>query len=1058
MTLDPSIKNVLIIGSGPVVIGQAAEFDYAGSQACLSLREEGIRTVLINSNPATIQTDHEIADRVYIEPMTVEAVKAIAIKENVDSILPSMGGQTALNMAVALKKDGFLEKSGIRILGTPVESIETAEDRQRFHDLMIRIGEPVAPSARLNSENYSELLEKIDFYPLIVRTSFSLGGSGGKILKDRDELSQLCQEFFSIYPDQTLELEKSLEGLKEIEYEVIRDNAGNCITICNMENLDPMGVHTGESIVVTPSQTLSDREYHMLRESAIRVISSLEIRGACNIQFALNPETGEYFIVEVNPRTSRSSALASKASGYPIARTSSKIALGYNLTEIRNPITGNTSAAFEPSLDYITVKIPRWPFDKFDVDRRIGVQMKSIGEVMGIGRTFEEALMKAVASLDTMESRRLRLGVSDEKLSSLILVPSDLRLYAIFEALFRGWDQKKISSLSGYPEFFIAKIMNVVRALSNLERGVIPEDIERIKFLGIPDSIISAFTGIPETEIVLERSRKSVMPVFKAIDTCSGEFEAGTPYLYSTYDMEDEIFPRKRSKGTIVVLGSGPNRISQGLEFDFGAVKAVLELRRLGYRTVMINSNPETVSTDFDVSDSLYFEPLDLEHISNVIFREQPCKIILQFSGQTGQNLASSLQRIFGASIFLGTLPDSIDAIEDRKRFAEALQEMDLLQPEFVTVTNLHEAVEAVETVRLPVIVRSSFIIGGRAMDIVSDREELLRRITDLINERPGFPILLSRYVENATEIDVDFVSDGKNAVIAGVNVHIEEAGTHSGDATMLMGPDLPERRLFDRLSNLANLFTGKYGLIGFSNLQLAVRGEEVFIIELNARASRSLPFVSKATGVDWIRNGIMAYLGKRMDLNSRYPRSYFVKVPSFPFNRFLDLDAVLGPEMKSTGEAMSAGISLEEALVKALQLMRVRIPSGGKILVSLSDRDKEKGYAVISALHKMGYRIFATPGTRRFLQDHNIDAEIVYKIEDLREPKVDTFIFKDKPVLIINTPTARSGSIRDGNEIRRLAIRSNIPLLTNIRLAESMVRSLGSGVDIQYREIGEYW
>ena len=1058
MTRDPAIKKVLIIGSGPVVIGQAAEFDYAGSQACLSLREEGIETVLINSNPATIQTDHEIADRVYIEPMTLEAVKAIAEREKIDSILPSMGGQTALNMAVALQKDGFLEKSGIRILGTPVESIETAEDREKFHELMIRIGEPVAPSARLNSGNYSQSLGMIDFYPLIVRTSFSLGGSGGRIIKNRYELAQLCDEFFGIYPDQPLELEKSIEGLKEIEYEVIRDNAGNCITICNMENLDPMGVHTGESIVVTPSQTLSDREYHMLRESAIKVISSLGIRGACNIQFALNPDTDEYFIVEVNPRTSRSSALASKASGYPIARTSSKIALGYNLTEIRNPITGNTSAAFEPSLDYITVKIPRWPFDKFEVDRRIGVQMKSIGEVMGIGRTFEEALMKAIASLDTAESRKLRLGVSDDKLSSLLLVPSDLRLYAIFEALFRGWDQKKVSQLSGYPEFFIGKIQNIVRVLNTLERGVIPEDLEKIKFLGIPDSIISTFIGIPETDLVLERSRKSVLPVFKAIDTCSGEFEAGTPYLYSTYDLEDETFPRRRSRGTIVVLGSGPNRISQGLEFDFGAVKAVLELRRLGFRTVMINSNPETVSTDFDVSDTLYFEPLDLEHISNVIFREQPCRIILQFSGQTGQNLASSLQRIFGASIFLGTLPDSIDAIEDRKRFAEALQEMGLLQPEFVTVTNLHQAVEAVETARLPVIVRSSFIIGGRAMDIVSDREELLRRITDLINERPGFPILLSRYVENATEIDVDFVSDGKNAVIAGVNVHIEEAGTHSGDATMIMGPDVPEEKLFHKLASLANLFTAKYGLIGFSNLQLAVRGDDIFIIELNARASRSLPFVSKAMGVDWIKTGIMAYLGRRIDHASRYPRSYFVKVPSFPFNRFLDLDAVLGPEMKSTGEAMSAGITLDEALVKALQLMRVKMPKDGKILVSLSDRDKETGYHAVAALQSMGYRIYATPGTRRFLQDHGIEAEVVYKIEDLREPKVDSFIFSGKPVLIINTPTARSGSIRDGNEIRRLAIRSNIPLLTNIRLAESMVRSLGSGVDIHYREISEYW
>lgn len=1058
MTRDSSIRNVLVIGSGPVVIGQAAEFDYAGSQACLSLREEGIRTVLINSNPATIQTDHEIADRVYIEPITLEAVESIALKEKVDSILPSMGGQTALNMALALKRDGFLERTGIRVLGTSAESIEIAEDREKFHDLMTQIGEPVAPSARLKASDYVESLERIDFYPLIVRTSFSLGGSGGRIIDDKQSLADLCEEFFQTYPYQSLELEKSLEGLKEIEYEVIRDNAGNCITICNMENLDPMGVHTGESIVVTPSQTLSDREYHFLRDAAIHVISALQIKGACNIQFALDPDNGQYYIVEVNPRTSRSSALASKASGYPIARTSSKIALGYNLTEIRNPITGNTSAAFEPSLDYITVKIPRWPFDKFDVDRRIGVQMKSIGEVMGIGRTFEEALMKAVSSLDTQESRKLRLGVDDEKLASLLAIPSDLRLYAIFEALFRGWDHQRISKLCGYPLYFISKMDNIVQSLQSLERGSIPENMGHLKSLGIPDSIISTFTGVPETDIVLERERRSLMPVFKAIDTCSGEFEANTPYLYSTYDAENETFPTGKNRGTVIVLGSGPNRISQGLEFDYGAVKAVVELRRMGYRTVMINSNPETVSTDFDISDTLYFEPLDLEHISNVIFREQPCRLIIQFSGQTGQNLAASLQRIFGASLFLGTSPDSIDRIEDRKRFAESLQEMKLLQPDFVTITNMQQAVQAIETVKLPLIVRSSFIIGGRAMDIVSDREDLLRRISDLLKERPEYPILLSRYVENATEIDVDFVSDGINSVIAGVCVHIEEAGTHSGDATMIMGPELPPDDLYNNIRELVTKMTRKFSLRGFSNLQLAVRGGEIYIIELNARASRSLPFVSKATGVNWIKEGIDAYLGKRVDERQVKPKSYFVKVPVFPFNRFLDLDAVMGPEMKSTGEAMGAGKDLEQAMLKALQLMRISIPSSGKILVSLSDRDKNDAIGVVPALRDLGYDIYCTPGTRKFLMEQGVETRIVYKIEDLRSPRVDEFIVREKPVLIINTPTMRSGSIRDGNEIRRLAIRGNIPLITNLRLAQSMVASLGSRKRLDYLEISQYW
>jgi carbamoyl-phosphate synthase large subunit len=969
-----------------------------------------------------------------------------------------MGGQTALNMALSLKKRGFLERTGIRVLGTSAESIEIAEDREKFHELMISIGEPVAPSARLRKDSYESSLQSIDFYPLIVRTSFSLGGSGGRIIRDRQELEKICQEYFSIYPEETLELEKSLEGLKEIEYEVIRDNAGNCITICNMENLDPMGVHTGESIVVTPSQTLSDIQYHMLRDSAIRVISSLEIRGACNIQFALDSSTNSYYIVEVNPRTSRSSALASKASGYPIARTSSKIAVGYNLPEIRNPITQNTYAAYEPSLDYITVKIPRWPFDKFDVDRRIGVQMKSIGEVMGIGRTFEEALMKAVASLDTPESRKLRLGVDDAKLSSLISIPSDLRLFAIFEALFRNWDISHVSRISGYPEYFIAKMANITRALGAISRGTVPEDMAMLKRLGIPDSIITVFTGIRETDIIMDRITSGILPVFKAIDTCSGEFETQTPYLYSTYESEDEKFQAKKNRGTVVVIGSGPNRISQGLEFDYGAVKAVLELRRMGYRTVMVNSNPETVSTDFDISDSLYFEPLDLEHISNVIMREQPCRIIIQFSGQTGQNLASDLEKIFGASIFMGTMPDSIDEIEDRKKFAESLDAMGMLQPEFVTISNMQQAVEAMEKVRLPLIVRSSFIIGGRAMDIVNDRDDLFRRISDLLNERPQYPILLSRYVEDATEIDVDFVSDGRNSVIAGICVHIEEAGTHSGDATMVMGPGIPSPEIASRITSLVRKFTERFSLRGFSNLQLAVKDDRIYIIELNARASRSLPFVSKATGRDWIGIGISAMTGHRIHEDPGNPSSYFVKVPAFPFNRFLDLDAVLGPEMKSTGEGMSAGKTLEEAMEKALKLMRISIPHGGKVLVSVSDRDKPALVPVARSLAGRGFSIYATPGTRKYLEENGIAAGTVFKIEDLRKPGIDEFIASQKPVIIINTPNMRSGAIRDGNEIRKMAIRSNIPLITNIRLAESLARALEAESKPEYLEIGEYW
>lgn len=1058
MPFDSTIRKVLVIGSGPVVIGQAAEFDYAGSQSCISLREEGIEVVLLNSNPATIQTDHKIADRIYIEPISVEAVESIIENEGIDSVLPTMGGQTGLNLALKLRKSGILEKHSIRIIGTPVEAIDVAEDREKFHSLMIEIGEPVAPSARLSKDTYREALKKLDIYPLIVRTSFSLGGSGGRILRTEAELGALADEFFRIYPEEMLELEKSLEGLMEIEYEIIRDNEGNCITICNMENLDPMGVHTGESIVVTPSQTLSDEEYHGLRDSAIKVISSLGIRGACNIQFALDQKSGDYYIVEVNPRTSRSSALASKASGYPIARTSSKIAVGYNLTEIINPITGNTSAAFEPSLDYVTVKIPRWPFDKFEVERKIGVQMKSIGEVMGIGRTFEEAFFKAIASLETKESSALRLNYPDEELVKLMKNPSDLRAYAILESLLRGWTPERICELSGYASYFVHKLRNVTKLIGALKTGELPENLRELKEIGVPDTVISSFTGIPEEKILRKRTEYSIFPSYKAIDTCSGEFNAETPYLYSTYDLESEFISSRKDRETVIVVGSGPNRISQGLEFDYGAVKAVLKLKERGFRTVMVNSNPETVSTDFDVSDVLYFEPLTLEHISNIIRRESPCRIIIQFSGQTGQNLATGLQEIFGRDIFLGTKPDSIGAIEDRKIFAEALEENGIKQPEFVTVSNMHEAVQAIEISPLPVIVRSSFIIGGRAMDIINERDEVYERVSSLLQERPGYPVLLSRYVENATEIDVDFVSNGRTSEICGVCVHIEEAGTHSGDATMVMGPGIPDPALNDRINELVQMFTSKYSLVGFSNLQLAVKDGEIFVIELNSRASRSLPFVSKATGKDWISAGIDAMLDGTLPSIPVNLKSYFVKVPAFPFNRFLDLDAILGPEMKSTGEGMSAGKTIEEALTKALSLMNVRVRSRGRVILSISDKDKEFLPEAAEYFSSLGYELVATPGTRHFLQERGINSSVIYKIEDVRSPRIDRFIEEQKTDLIINTPNSRSGAIKDGHEIRRLAIRKNIPLITNIKLVQALVESMKASVALNYREISQYW
>ncbi len=1057
MPVDPSIKSVLVIGSGPVVIGQAAEFDYSGSQACLSLREEGVRVVLLNSNPATIQTDHEIADRIYIEPIDVDSIVDIIEAEHIDAILPTMGGQTALNLAIKLSDLGLLERYGIKVIGTTIESIKTSENRKSFHDLMKRIEEPIATSFRINSSSYQSDIDNVMFLPAIVRTSFSLGGSGGLIVRDKEQLRKLCSEFFYAHPDEELELEESMEGLKEMEYEVIRDGSGNCIIVCNMENLDPMGVHTGESIVVTPSQTLSDIDHQMLRDASIKIVSAIGINGACNVQFALDQESNRYYVIEVNPRTSRSSALASKASGYPIARIATKIAMGYNLTEIANPITKTTFAAFEPSLDYVTVKIPRWAFDKFSTDRTIGVQMKSIGEVMGIGRTFEEALMKAIASLDTPESAHLRIPDGKNDISALLSNPSDIRIYAVMEALMRGMQTQKVSALSGIDLYFIEKIKNITDRISRLVRGMVPANLDALKRIGVPDSVISAFTGISEIEIIRERFLHSFLPVYKAIDTCSGEFEAKTPYFYSTYDSENEFPQSAGNRETVVILGSGPNRISQGLEFDYVSVKMIASLRAHGYRAVMVNSNPETVSTDFDVSDTLYFEPLTLEHVSNIIKRESPCKIIVQFSGQTGQNMAMDLQEIFGSDIFLGTNPDNINKIEDRTKFSENLKFFDIEQPDFITVRHIQDAVEISQTIELPVIVRSSFIIGGRAMDIIMDRETLLERILDLFEERPDNPILISRYIENAVEIDVDFVSNGRKSNICGILVHVEEAGTHSGDATMIMGPGIPEQKTVKKIQKIVDILSREYDLTGLSNLQLAVKNGRIMIIELNARASRSIPFVCKATGIDWVNEAYYAIMEGKVRKTPKRKFGYFVKTPAFPFNRFLDVDAVLGPEMKSTGEAMSPGMTMNEAIAKSLKFYNISLREDSVILVSVRDADKSAAISILRSFAGTNVKIFATPGTRKILKDNGIESEVVHKMEDVRKPNIEEFMLGHKPDLVINTPELRSGPIRDGNEIRKLCIKYGIPLITNIKLASTMMDAR-NGIDMKSREIRSYW
>jgi carbamoyl-phosphate synthase large subunit len=1051
--MNTDIKCTLVIGSGPIVIGQAAEFDYSGSQACLALKEDGIKTVLLNSNPATIQTDREVADKIYIEPVDPESVLEIIRKENIDSILPSTGGQVGLNLVILLDKLGILSSYKIKVLGTPVTSIEVAEDRKKFFNLMKKIGEPIIESYTLQNSDYEKSIPEIKKYPLILRTGFSLGGSGGVVINNQKELMDYCDDYFSMHKD-TIELDESLLGLKEIEYEMMRDNKGNCISICNMENLDPMGVHTGESIVTTPSLTLSNDDYQKLRTSAIHIVNEIGVVGSCNIQFALNQEKNEYYVVEVNPRTSRSSALASKASGYPIARISTKIAIGYNLNEIKNPVTKNTYAAFEPSMDYITVKIPRWPFDKFSVKREIGIEMKSIGEAMGLGRIFEESLMKAVSSLDIKQSIPMRLFTSPEKTENLMKIPNDQRLFAIFEALFQGMDIEHISEISGYDRFFIYKLKNISDGISSIKPNKIPENMEYLKMLGVSDETISYYSKVRITDIIKHRIGNGILPVYKNIDTCSAEFNSDTAYLYSSYDAFNDN--RISEKKKVIVIGSGPNRISQGVEFDYGAVKSILSLKSMGYEAIMVNSNPETVSTDFDISDKLYFEPVTLEHVSNIVNAEKPVGIIIQFSGQTGQNMAEGISKIF-KNIVLGTKPEDIYRIEERTIFSKILKELNIKQPDFIEAPNINDLEEKIREISLPVIIRSSFIIGGRAMDIIYDYNILLDRVRELFIERPGSPVLVSKYLKNATEIDVDFISSKIKSVIAGISVHIEEAGTHSGDATMVLGPGLLDKDTVNKIKDIVEKMRVNFNLLGLSNLQLAIKDGEIYVIELNARSSRSLPFVAKATGINWIDYGIKAMLG--IETNEKYsePKSFFIKVPIFPFKRFRDMDVILGPEMKSTGEAMCCGKTFDEAMSKVIRIMK-RDFSLKSVIITVNDRDKEPALEIARKLASNRIKIYATPGTYNAMKDAGIKSDVVYRIKDLRSPGLSEVIKGEDISMIINTPSESYGSIRDGFSIRNLGIKKDIPLITNIKFASELVNSILSHKDVKIRELTEYY
>ncbi len=911
MQSETENKRVLVIGSGPVVIGQAAEFDYAGSQACRILRSLGIYTVLLNSNPATIQTDEETADRIYVMTINFENAVRIIEKEKINGIVAGMAGQTGLNILLELYDRGIIEKYGIEIMGTPPEGIRLAEDRSLFHQKMVENSINVPESMVIRVDSWKDDLERVEFYPFIARTSFSLGGNSGRVIRNREEAERFFSSFFSIEGNNQLEIERSLLGLTEMEYEVIRDDSGNAIMVCNMENIDPMGVHTGESIVVTPSLTIPDHLHQEMRRQALKIAEILMIRGACNVQFAVDIDRERFYAIEANPRTSRSSALASKATGYPIAKIATFIVCGYALTEIRNPITGNTSAAFEPSQDYVTVKIPVWPSTKFPEDTEIGIAMHSVGETMGIGRSFEEAFLKAVASLEINLGKFFRGDMPVEEIRENISFPNNMRYAYIIAALVRNMGIHDIHNRTGWSEEILLKLKNITDLINSARTGNMEDNLEKYKRAGIPDIILSWVTGRSEVDILKMRIGKNLLPSIRKIDSSSGEYNSVTKYLYSTYLEEDDLSEDMERK--ILIMGSGPNRIAQGLEFDYSSVKAVREIRKMGLNAIMINSNPETVSTDFDISNELYFEPLTLEYVSGIIQKRKVSGIIVQFSGQTGQNMASSIAEVFGESMVLGTSPKSIQGMEDRNLFSEFLRQNNILQASWEGAESRGQIEEAVRKMGLPVIIRSGFIIGGSMIRIIRNSMELEK----YLNEAPEGKYHISRFMEDAREFDLDFICNVDQIEICGIMEHIEEAGVHSGDAISIMGKGIPEKWIEAEGRRIISLISGHFKMKGFGNLQFMEKDGRIYVIEMNARASRTVPVISKFTGINWVGKGIRAILNGEIDREDVHIKGYCAKIPVFPFDRFENSIYALGPEMRSTGEAMATARDMEDLVEK---------------------------------------------------------------------------------------------------------------------------------------------
>jgi carbamoyl-phosphate synthase large subunit len=1057
------IHKILIVGSGPIVIGQACEFDYSGTQACKALRSEGFEIVLINSNPATIMTDPEIADRTYVEPLTPEAVRAVIERERPDAMLPTVGGQTALNIAVTLAEDGTLERFGVELIGAKLEAIKVAEDRQLFKLAMEEIGLEMPQSGYVKSTDEARELAKILGYPAIIRPSFTLGGTGGGIAFNAEEYEEIVSRALAASPVHETLIEQSIIGWKEYELEVMRDLADNVVIICSIENFDAMGIHTGDSITVAPAQTLTDREYQVMRDAAIRVIRRVGVEtGGSNIQFALNPQDGRLMIIEMNPRVSRSSALASKATGFPIAKIAAKLAVGYTLDEIPNDITRKTPASFEPTIDYCVVKIPKWAFEKFpSSDPTLGTQMKSVGEAMAMGRTFKEAFQKGMRSLEVRSAFRVPSDLDDTELRRRLVVPSAERVYFVMHALTIGYSTEVLHDLTKIDPWFLDNLSQIIERERELRRERIetisPNDLREAKRMGFSDQRLATVLGTTEDAVRRARIEMGIRPVFKRVDTCGAEFESFTPYLYSTYEDEDEADPTTRKK--VMILGSGPNRIGQGIEFDYCCCHAAFALKEEGYESIMVNCNPETVSTDYDTSDRLYFEPITFEDVMEIVERERPYGVIVQFGGQTPLNLA---MKLLDAGVpIIGTSPESIDLAEDRKRFGKLLVELGIPQPPNGTATSNEEARDAAVEIGYPVLVRPSYVLGGRAMQIVYDEATLDNYMTFAVEASPEHPVLIDSFLEDAVEIDVDALADGERVVIAGIQQHIEEAGIHSGDSSCVLPPWGISKEHLDAMRVYTRELARALNVVGLMNIQFAIWRDKVHVLEVNPRASRTVPFVSKATGVPLAKMAARLMVGRKLS-EFNLPDEltvdrFYIKTPVFPFVKFPGVDPILGPEMRSTGEVMGVAEGFGSAYLKAQQGAGTKLPREGRVFISVNDQDKGSVVELARDLHEMGFKIVATRGNQKRLEAAGLPCEFVYKVNEGR-PNIADLVKSKEIHLIINTPLGRT-SFYDERSIRRAAIQYSVPCVTTMTGAVATVAAIRALREepLQVRSLQDY-